>query len=51
MNVIKFGLNGFMRIVIFASSGVLSPFLLLHGRQAVIRLLQSSSPPLDLGLT
>ena len=35
---------------IFASSGVLSPFFKLQGKQQVIRLFQEFLPPLDFGI-
>ena len=51
MNVMWEGLVGLLRNVILASSGVLSPFLLLQCMQAATRFSQVSSPPLDFGVT
>lgn len=43
------GILGVNNKGIFASSGVLSPFFKLQGKQQVIKLLQLFLPPLDFG--
>jgi hypothetical protein len=49
MNIIWLGLKGLFRRLISASSGVLSPFLLLHTVHAATRFSHESLPPLAFG--